>query len=307
MNLRRGFIIAGVLSGLQVLAMLPAWGESAGAQGAASGEVSASSFDADALFWQATDAYSKGEYRHAITLYEQSYALSRNPEALYNVAQCFRVLNDCEGALAAFTRYVEVQRNLPPQAERWRSEVDAVCSTQGAEVPGAPSAISAESSPAASASASATVPNTAGSPPSVPHGTPVITATPSDQANSRRMGSTQIVAWSLVGTGVASLAASTMFALRASSTNAEIERAWTRAQGGDETWDDIGGRLERDQKQEENLALGFGLAGVALAGAGLTLILGDYFAGSGEHASPVPRLRVAVSGSELGACWGGAF
>ena len=69
---------------------------------------------ADKLFEQAQVDYQAGKYAEAIPLFQQAYELVHDPVYLFNIAQTYRKVLDCEGATTYYKRYLDEA----PKAEK---------------------------------------------------------------------------------------------------------------------------------------------------------------------------------------------
>ena len=61
---------------------------------------------AEVLFEQGQAAFAKDDFATAAAKWKESYALSKEPELLFNIAQAIRLNGECEEALATYRRYV---------------------------------------------------------------------------------------------------------------------------------------------------------------------------------------------------------
>jgi len=96
---------------------------------------------ADVLFEKAQGNYQAGQYQAAIPLFQEAYELVHDPVYLFNIAQSYRKVLDCESAFDFYNRYLtaapdadpkqreKVQswlRELQPCVEQRQKEHDAV-------------------------------------------------------------------------------------------------------------------------------------------------------------------------------------
>ena len=99
---------------------------------------SATQAKADALFEKGQAMYLSDQFQGAIELFKQAYALVRDPVYLFNIAQSYRKVADCESSFDYYTQYlaaapnaenkVKVQqwlRELQPCVEAHKHEHDA--------------------------------------------------------------------------------------------------------------------------------------------------------------------------------------
>lgn len=63
---------------------------------------------AEELFNQGQTAYTSSDYAVAVARWNESYALSREPELLFNIAQALRLEGRCVEALATYRRFVAI-------------------------------------------------------------------------------------------------------------------------------------------------------------------------------------------------------
>jgi hypothetical protein len=77
---------------------------------------------AEELFKQGLAEYDAHRYRNAIDLFELAYRDSRAPALLFNMAQAWRLLGDCQRASELFSRFV-VASPSSPDAERARTRL----------------------------------------------------------------------------------------------------------------------------------------------------------------------------------------
>ncbi len=61
---------------------------------------------ADALFEQGQTAYQAGNYSAAVPFFKDAYDLVRDPVYLFNIAQSYRKLLDCENAFDYYNKYL---------------------------------------------------------------------------------------------------------------------------------------------------------------------------------------------------------
>ncbi len=101
---------------------------------------------ADALFEKGQAMYLGDEFQGAIELFKQAYELVKDPVYLFNIAQSYRKVADCENAFDYYTQYltaapnagnkVKVQqwlRELQPCVEKRKAEQEAAKRGEEAE------------------------------------------------------------------------------------------------------------------------------------------------------------------------------
>lgn len=88
--------------------------------------LSAEPEDAARLYEEAARHYQVEEYEAAIDLFKRSYVLSKNPGALYNIAQAYRFMGGCREAVRYYKLYLAEK---PKAADR--ANVEALIAKLG--------------------------------------------------------------------------------------------------------------------------------------------------------------------------------
>jgi len=80
---------------------------------------------ADALFEKGQAMYLSDQFQGAIELFEQAYTLVRDPVYLFNIAQSYRKVADCENAFDFYTQYLEAAPGAEnkPKVQQWLREL----------------------------------------------------------------------------------------------------------------------------------------------------------------------------------------
>jgi tetratricopeptide (TPR) repeat protein len=80
---------------------------------------------AEALFEQGQAKYLADEFQAAIELFKQAYAIEPDPVYLFNIAQSYRKVADCENAFDFYTRYLTASPNAENKAkvDAWLREM----------------------------------------------------------------------------------------------------------------------------------------------------------------------------------------
>lgn len=89
---------------------------------------SADDAKARVLFKEGEKAYNGGDFEGALAKYQAAYQLSPLPGFLFNMAQCYRQLNNFERASFFYGRFIDVSKPRAPNVElagKLRQEVDA--------------------------------------------------------------------------------------------------------------------------------------------------------------------------------------
>ena len=88
---------------------------------------------------QGTTAYNLGRFEVAINHFERAYEYHPSPAFLFNIAQCYRQMDDCERAVFFYKRYLSARPKASNRAEVQSriSELERRCSEQR-EIPKRP-------------------------------------------------------------------------------------------------------------------------------------------------------------------------
>ena len=80
---------------------------------------------ADVLFERAQANYQAGQFQAAIELFKQAYELVHDPIYLFNLAQSYRKVLDCEGAFDYYNRYLTAAPEADNKAKvrQWLTEL----------------------------------------------------------------------------------------------------------------------------------------------------------------------------------------
>jgi tetratricopeptide (TPR) repeat protein len=80
---------------------------------------------ADVLFEKGQALYLSDEFQGAIELFKQAYALVRDPVYLFNIAQSYRKVADCENAFDFYTQYLQAAPNAEnkTKVQQWLREL----------------------------------------------------------------------------------------------------------------------------------------------------------------------------------------
>jgi tetratricopeptide (TPR) repeat protein len=81
---------------------------------------------ADVLFEKGRADYDAGQYQAAIELFKQAYQLVHDPVYLFNIAQSYRKVLDCEQAFDYYSRYLSESPDASNKAmvQRWLTEIE---------------------------------------------------------------------------------------------------------------------------------------------------------------------------------------
>ncbi|HVU52813.1 MAG TPA: tetratricopeptide repeat protein [Polyangia bacterium] len=244
------------------------------------------------LYEKATRAYDVGKYNEAIEDYQKAYEIGGDPPMLYNIAQAYRLNDQPTEALRFYRRYLQrapsarnredVERKiaeLEKTVEERRKAAAAATPPPVVAPPIAPSPPAAPTtSPAAPVGPPAPTPPAAAATPAT---TPETPATPAPAVEGGSSGTLKIVGWSLVGGGVLCGVGALITGLMARSKGQDLTNM---SNAGDVFNPDV----EHSGKVLNNLTIGLGIAGGALAVAGAIMVVAGS-SGSSEASAPAPE------------------
>src|SRR5690606_37034595 len=69
--------------------------------------------EADRLLWDGMEAFTRGNFRQAVTLFERSYALQPTTAMLFTLARAYASVGDCPAARLHLQRYVDEEPEPP--------------------------------------------------------------------------------------------------------------------------------------------------------------------------------------------------
>lgn len=252
--------------------------DAAGPEGNAGHESSAASHEpsaseAQALFTRAIDLYTQGDYRAAAQAFLHTYTISGEAAVLFNVAQCYRQLSDCDGARNAYRAYrtaalksaeAEAATGSPnPESavpETWPAEFIATCGEES--LPAAPP-------PASTSSAASTSNTSSATPPPAMNLRPTVNQPAPPNLEDVRWPAQRVAGWTLVGFGAASALTSLGFAWAGSRTEARVNRL---PDGTD--YSEVA-ELDAQGRRENAAAIALGAAAAVVTGVGLFLLISE--------------------------------
>lgn len=217
------------------------------------------------LYNKAQNRYLEGDVEAALHLMEQCYELSHRPNLLYNLAQIYRELGQCEPALKNYEQYLKESPNGERRdaAEQYVKELVKQCPPKESNTgsapttPLAPSQTNQVSAPAA----------------------PTVRVVPMQVTSGDRTGYWTPMrqgGWTLTAIGVAAAVGSVYFAVQAREAKLDAEQILRDAKA-DPTrtvWADRGGNAREDDfRHGRMLAIAFGGISAAALGAGIAALV----------------------------------
>lgn len=241
--------------------------------------------------------YEQGAYDKALEAFEQSYAYSKKPALLYNIAKCYETLGQLEQAIANYRRFLtergssdptikarihNLENRLKEQERGEAGSAAAVVPPTTAESPGVPASQPAPAAPITTPHNDTSVP-------------PAATPGPSTEPNPQPSRWMKWTGWSLIGVGAVSLATSFVFGARAKAKSDLVEEAYlcpndpdpsdnclaTQQSTGAYTWTQINQDIASKGKAFEAAQIATLVAGAVIGAAGVVLVA---FAPSHERA-----------------------
>jgi len=244
-----------------------AFGRVARADEPAGGQAAGQAAGEDKRPTDALAACASGDVAKGIGILGQLYAETRNPAYVFNQARCYQKNNKLDEARGAFTEYLRLGTNEPPEdlqrAQGFIKEIDDTLARQRASQPA-----------------------------------PVLVGPaqqPTGEGHARMLRTTSMV---LAGVGVVAIATGVVFSMKVRSSNDAINQMFAN---GAYVTDEA--RLEQQISDGKTFQtwqwVGYGVGIAALAGAATTFILSGGFAGKGAPAEH-PAVTVTPTASSDG-------
>ena len=246
------------------------------------------------LYEQGNTHYDLAEYDQAIELFKQAYALSHRPTLLYNIAQAYRLKNDCEQALQVYKNYLRVDPNSPFRAkvESRITEMET-CVKDPSRKPVGTEAIQKDQNGggAGEAKGDVTRPRPDVLPPGGGGG--------AGAGESTRGGSTKkLIGLVTAGVGVAAIGTGVYFSLQAGDKADQVAAACPTSAPCD--WNDELEGLQSDgQAASRNAIILYSVGGAAVVGGVVLYLLGAREAAAAPQVSFVPQR----GGGSVAAAW----
>ena|SRR5450755_3490375 len=114
------------------------------ASAAPGGEISSPTASGERLFRRGVDAYDQGQNDAALKWFQEAYRLAPEPSILFNIAQAYRAIGDCQKALDTLDAVITANgadRSLVNRARTKHDDFERCASTQSP--PRAPSGVPA--------------------------------------------------------------------------------------------------------------------------------------------------------------------
>ena len=245
---------------------------------------------AKAAYAKGASQYNLQNYSEALGFFKRAYEEKADPAFLFNIAQCYRLLNRYEEASRSYHAYLRETPSLPPatleQVQKLVAMMDKAVEEQRAKQP--PTGMQ----PPGNESAPAAV-QTEPSPPPAP---PPATQRDANAIELHRAKTKQLAGAVTAGVGVVALVLGGVFTALAASANHDIATGTTWSPSAQD---------RRDRYQAADIAM-FVVGGDALA-TGLTVYLIGRHEASRKY--PVERVQLVPTAgmNTAGAALGGSF
>jgi tetratricopeptide (TPR) repeat protein len=231
--------------------------------------------EAERLYTSGQKAYDEKRYDDALAAWEKSYALSRLPGLLFNVAQAYRLRNlpgDCAKAAETYEKFLQLDRNSPQRANAQK----LLAELQGCS--------SAEHQRNATLPLTFTPPPAPTQPQAQPQPQPLPVAPVSE---SGRGTSKRTIAYIVGGGSLALVATGFYFGHKAKSLGDEVTAAC--AKGCD--WATVADKDAAGHSAAKMQWVFYGLGAAGLATAGVLYVLGG---SESSHVAVAPHADGAV-------------
>jgi hypothetical protein len=224
-------------------------------------------------YQQATRSYDLGKYQEAVDEYQKVYEIDGDPVMLYNIAQAYRLNDQPQESIHFYRRYLQRSpeaRNKEDVERKITAMEKLIEERRKAAALVAPPAPKADAKPVAIPEPVAPPPVTA----------PVVVAPLPPPPASPPSATRQILGWSMVGVGVASIAVAIIEGIRAKNRGDELTQMsnqtnpmpWTSAQES----------IQSEGKTANIVAIVCGIAGSAVGVGGAIVLITN---GSSEPAN----------------------
>jgi tetratricopeptide (TPR) repeat protein len=229
--------------------------------------------------------YAEGDYRRAVELFLQAYAIEGDPNLLFNVAACYEGLGDRDAAIEKYRAFLAAPNADPEGRPRAEGAIERLLSNEQAQPPRAPLEPLAASA-AVSAAAPAKLPA-------------------EDTAGPESSGAPAWVPWAVLGGGAAVSAAGVTIYLLGVADHREV----TEAPGFDDP-----NAVVPSSRQEAEALVSSGdtkkLIGATTIAVGAATMVGGvawWLLDRSSEAPGPPPLNVAMSPSGASIGWSGRF
>lgn len=230
--------------------------------------------------------YSAGDYRRAVELFLQAYAVDGDPNLLFNIAACYEGLGDRDGAIEKYRAFLADPNADPEGRPRAEGAITRLLATENAQPPKPP--LEPLVAPAATSSAP-----------------PVTSPTRAPAVTGPEPGSPEWLPWAVLGGGAALGAVGVTLYLMGAADHREV----TEAPGYDDPNAVVHSSRERAEALVESgdTKKWIGATTAAVGGAAVIgYVLWRVFERSDQQGNG-PPVHVGLSPSAASLAWSGRF
>jgi len=238
-------------------------------------------------YQQATRAYDLGKYQEAVDEYQKVYEIDGDPVMLYNIAQAYRLNDQPQESIHFYRRYLQRSpeaRNKEDVERKITAMEKLIEERRKAAALVAPPAPKAETKPVAVPAPVLPPPVTA----------PVIVAPPPPPPEPPS-ATRQILGWSMVGVGVASIAVAIVEGIKAKNRGDQLTQMANTQ--NPIPWGQTQENIQSEGKTANIVAIVCGIAGRAVGVGGAIVIItnGSWAPANDSGASPATTNTVSFA------------
>jgi len=230
-------------------------------------------------YQQATRSYDLGKYQEAVDEYQKVYEIDGDPVMLYNIAQAYRLNDQPQESIHFYRRYLQRSpeaRNKEDVERKITAMEKLIEERRKAAALVAPPAPKADAKPVAIPEPVAPPPVTA----------PVVVAPLPPPPASPPSATRQILGWSMVGVGVASIAVAIIEGIRAKNRGDELTQNMNVVTHP--PFDSTQQAIQSEGKTANIVAIVCGIAGTAVGvGGAIVLITNGSSSPANDNGAPV--------------------
>ena len=236
-------------------------------------------------YQQATRAYDLGKYQEAVDEYQKVYEIDGDPVMLYNIAQAYRLNDQPQESIHFYRRYLQRSpeaRNKEDVERKITAMEKLIEERRKAAALVAPPAPKAEAKPVA-------VPAPVVPPPVA---APVIVAPPPPPPEPPS-ATRQILGWSMVGVGVASIAVAIVEGIKAKNRGDQLTQMANTQ--NPIPWGQTQENIQSEGKTANIVAIVCGIAGTAVGVGGAIVLITNGSSAPANDSGASPATTNTVS------------
>jgi len=236
-------------------------------------------------YQQATRAYDLGKYQEAVDEYQKVYEIDGDPVMLYNIAQAYRLNDQPQESIHFYRRYLQRSpeaRNKEDVERKITAMEKLIEERRKAAALVAPPAPKAETKPVAVPAPVLPPPVTA----------PVIVAPPPPPPEPPS-ATRQILGWSMVGVGVASIAVAIVEGIKAKNRGDQLTQMANTQ--NPIPWGQTQENIQSEGKTANIVAIVCGIAGTAVGVGGAIVLITNGSSAPANDSGASPATTNTVS------------